>query len=661
MSGALQQYGARTLVGDAAQCAKGSHKHVLNRTPTHDQRAYPTFRTAIAWLKLAFVKIGTAFARPITRESGSVFSLTTLVAPDKEERAMRIRDKDRAVEHRLSSNGWLLLLTLLLASFAAGCGRSKPTAPSGGANPSVADQSSGTAKVSAPEPQNAASQTVASLYGRHCAACHGDKGDGKGIAAKFLYPKPRDFRAGNFRLVSTANNVPTLEDLEAVIVRGMPGSSMPPWAHLSTGERRELAEYVIELRRQGAKDVELAIAAEEETERTPEELEAAIAPLTTPGPLIEVPPLPPSSAAAIDRGRELFKSKGCAACHGNEGRGDGQQQMIDSEGLATRPRDLTRGLYKGSPEPVAVYRRILAGMPGTPMPSLQNVEPAMIADLTHFVLSLSNEAVRNAVVLTRQRIVARQVAELPDAANSSAWQQAPAVEVRTVPLWWRDDAEPVLQVQALHDGKSICLRLSWADARADEDALRSEDFEDAVAVEIFAGANEPFFGMGGTGAPIDMWFWDADRQSKSDIESVNPEVVVDIYPLNEEVVATAEYDRPGTHTAAQPPLTLPAVAAHNEIVPGNDISAASSLEAAGPGSVTFRPVKSQLVQAHGNWAEGRWTVTMTRALQVPASSGVALQPGMKVSAAFAIFDGTAKDRDGKKMVSIWQDVELEQK
>jgi hypothetical protein len=52
---------------------------------------------------------------------------------------------------------------------------------------------------------------------------------------------------------------------------------------------------------------------------------------------------------------------------------------------------------------------------------------------------------------------------------------------------------------------------------------------------------------------------------------------------------------------------------------------------------------------------------MTRALQVPASSGVALQPGMKVSAAFAIFDGTAKDRDGKKMVSIWQDVELEQK
>lgn len=159
-----------------------------------------------------------------------------------------------------------------------------------------------------------------------------------------------------------------------------------------------------------------------------------------------------------------------------------------------------------------------------------------------------------------------------------------------------------------------------------------------------------------------MWFWDADRQSADDIEKVNPNVVVDLYPFSETVVASAEYERAGTRTAAQPPISLPALAAGNQIVPSENIRAASSLETAGPGTATFRPVKSQLVDAHGEWADGRWTVVMTRALNVDvAGAGVSLEPGAKASLAFAIWDGGAKDRDGKKLVSIWQDCELEPK
>src|SRR5262245_34339429 len=37
------------------------------------------------------------------------------------------------------------------------------------------------------------------LFDNHCAACHGEKGDGNGPAARFLYPKPRDFTEGKFR------------------------------------------------------------------------------------------------------------------------------------------------------------------------------------------------------------------------------------------------------------------------------------------------------------------------------------------------------------------------------------------------------------------------------------------------------------------------------
>jgi DMSO reductase family type II enzyme heme b subunit len=296
------------------------------------------------------------------------------------------------------------------------------------------------------------------------------------------------------------------------------------------------------------------------------------------------------------------------------------------------------------------------------MPSSQSLTPKEVADLTHFILSLSNEKTREAAVLTRQRVVAKQVRSLPSEADSPVWQQVTTFPIRTTPLWWRDDAEPELSVQAVHDGKAICFRMTWVDPYPNQDAGRSEDFEDAIAVELFRGKSEPFLGMGATDAPVDMWFWDADRQSADDIETVNPNVVVDVYPFTETVVASAEYDRTGTRTAAQPPISLPALAAGNQIVPSDKSRAASSLETAGPGSATFRPVKSQLVDAHGQWTESRWTVVMTRALKVDAATGgVSLEPGTKASVAFAIWDGAAKDRDGKKLVSIWQDLELERK
>src|SRR6476659_5764528 len=71
------------------------------------------------------------------------------------------------------------------------------------------------------------------LYTQHCANCHGDQGDGNGPAARFLYPRPRNFGEAKFRLATTANSMPTDDDLMRVITRGMPGSAMFPFGHLS--------------------------------------------------------------------------------------------------------------------------------------------------------------------------------------------------------------------------------------------------------------------------------------------------------------------------------------------------------------------------------------------------------------------------------------------
>src|SRR5262249_35767798 len=76
------------------------------------------------------------------------------------------------------------------------------------------------------------------LYANYCTACHGDTGDGNGPAAKYLNPKPRNFGEGKFRLVSTVNRLPTDQDLLRVLERGMPGSAMFPFAHLSEKDRQ---------------------------------------------------------------------------------------------------------------------------------------------------------------------------------------------------------------------------------------------------------------------------------------------------------------------------------------------------------------------------------------------------------------------------------------
>src|SRR5262249_39663277 len=93
-------------------------------------------------------------------------------------------------------------------------------------------------------PAAAAAADGPRLYARHCQACHGEAGDGNGPAARVLYPRPRNFRGAKFRLVTTSNGIPTDRDLLAVITRGMPGSAMFSFGHLSDADRAALVAHV---------------------------------------------------------------------------------------------------------------------------------------------------------------------------------------------------------------------------------------------------------------------------------------------------------------------------------------------------------------------------------------------------------------------------------
>lgn len=479
------------------------------------------------------------------------------------------------------------------------------------------------------------------VYEAHCAGCHGANGDGQGIAARFLYPRPRDFRSSPFRLVSTNNGVPTLEDLEAVLVRGMPGSSMPPWPTLTKEERRAVAEHLLELRKQGMRDREKAAAEDAGEDYDADATEELIKELMTPGDAIEVGAHSPANAAAIARGKALY-AKTCASCHGETGKGDGQQKMIDVDGFATRPRDLTLGIYKGDPSYDSVYRRVLAGMPGTPMPS-SKLTPEEVGDVTQFVLSLSSEEQRAGVVMARRQVVAKRLESIPEL-TSPKWSAVRPVSLATTPLWWRDDAVRSVDVQTAHDGKTLAVRLQWADATPNEHALKPEEFEDMVAVELFQGKTEPFLGMGSAEASIDLWQWRGGAKHAGESLSLLDEYPFDT-PVYQKVVQGK--DRPDFLTAR---------AAGNPLATA---SAGSNLTAKGPGSVTFVPKASQFVKAEGAWSSGKWTVLLTRPLKVGQGEGVSLAPSGRASLAAAVWDGAARDRAAQKAITIWHDLVIE--
>jgi mono/diheme cytochrome c family protein len=493
------------------------------------------------------------------------------------------------------------------------------------------------------------------LFGNYCAPCHGEKGDGNGPAARFLYPKPRNFGEAKFRLASTLNGIPSDDDLMRVITRGMPGSAMFPFSHLAEDERRALVAQVRSLIHSATTDRVKTESAERGEPLEGAELVETVNDLTKQGQPFEIPSsLPASSPASVARGQTLYAAT-CANCHGEKGKGDGGQDQRDANGMPTRPRDFTRGIFKGGREPERLYARIRFGMPGTPMPASLQYTPEQMGDMVNFILSLSDPSAQGRVEHKRQRLVAKKsVKPLGGNGSDEDWRTAEAVPVVVSPLWWRNYDEPELRVAALHDGETLAIRFTWRDATRDDSPVRPQEFDDMASLQLFKGKPEPFLGMGDANGPLDVWLWRARWLTDADVDSVYPNMAVDIYPLEK----TAAGARP--HAAAnQPPEFLTARAAGNLTADTAGDIRGSDLQAKGFGTLTMRPRVSQDVRSSGSWKDGSWTVVFRRPLQVKDNGGISLSPGDKLSIAFAIWDGSAGDRNGQKLVSIWHDLELE--
>jgi mono/diheme cytochrome c family protein len=166
------------------------------------------------------------------------------------------------------------------------------------------------------------------IYAQNCAACHGLKGDGKGDAAAFLLPKPRNFVQANFRLRSTPpGHLPTDVDMFRAVSLGMPGTPMPPWrVNLSDEDRWAVVEYI--------KTFSPRFANTNEDRKT-------VVNLGTP---------PARNEVTLAEGKALFTKFACISCHGATGHGDGPSavSLLDDSQTRIKPRDFSKpGAFKG--------------------------------------------------------------------------------------------------------------------------------------------------------------------------------------------------------------------------------------------------------------------------------------------------------------------------
>jgi mono/diheme cytochrome c family protein len=426
----------------------------------------------------------------------------------------------------------------------------------------------------------------------------------------------------------------------------MPGSAMPSWEHLAAEQRWALVYYIKSLA-----EKPIVIKARKMPTADGSGGEG----------IIEVPKAPPFDSAARARALELYKDA-CASCHGDTGRGDGAQEQKDDEGFPTRPRDLTAGVFKGRPDPIALYRHIVAGIPGSPMPMSDWAYGDDAWHLVNYVRSLSSDRQRERVEMKKFLISATRVKELPVHPDSGVWHFSPAVNLHLMPLWWRSERPEEVTVRALHDGKEIAILMVWTDATHDHTAMRPQDFRDAAAIQFSLTQDPPFFAMGQKGNFVNIWMWKSERQADlepafQDLEKVYPNLGIDSYPNLTRSPLEQPYRQALTLQSDKTFVT--GWGAGNIVSDPQRQSPAEDLNAQGFGTLRARPPIDQKVDAKGLYSAGSYRVMFKRSIQPTGKNSVTFSPGTTVPVAFAVWNGSAGDRDGKKSVTIWQDLKLE--
>jgi mono/diheme cytochrome c family protein len=474
------------------------------------------------------------------------------------------------------------------------------------------------------------------LYLRNCAQCHGEKGDGEAYATPHLFPRPRNFTTGKFKVRTTPNGaLPTHQDLVNIIRRGMPYTSMPAWPDLSDQQLSDLAYYI--------------------TTFSPE----FSSPDRVPQP-VELPKAPGTTTESIELGKKLYAETGCVKCHGNLGRADGPSAMTltDELGYPIRAADLTQSwTFRGGSTREDIFRTMSTGFNGTPMPSFaDSLTPEQRWAITDYIVSLSGTDGPAYTNLVRAKAVLDPI-DLTKGAESFASAPVarfPILGQITEPGREFHPPTTSLTVQAIYDADSIALLVRWHDMSAQT-----------------TGTNGPSLPV-----PLEEEEGPATPAGQSEVDAADPFGQDAVSPSGQEAADPFAADV-GTPAAAasefsdavavQIPAQPPSGARKPYFIFGDaqspvdlwffDLARSEPLQFTGKGSADVTPNDTGDVTGVASYDQGEWSVIFKRPLR--ATSGAAFTPGQFMPIAFSLWDGFSRERGSKRGLTVWYSLYLE--
>jgi mono/diheme cytochrome c family protein len=481
------------------------------------------------------------------------------------------------------------------------------------------------------------------VYEKWCAGCHGSDGKGKGPAAEWMLPRPRDFTMALYQVRTTSTGqLPTDEDIRKVIDEGMPGTAMPGWSSLlSEAERDQLVTYI-------------------------KSFSAFFKNAKEPAKAMDFASAPGVSDEGIANGKAFYDKIECWKCHGRAGRGDGQSAPTqkDDTDNPIRPADLTEPWYfNGGSTTEDIYRRLKTGLDGTPMPSFSDLIQSKFMtendlwNVAQYVRSLAPEKAPEVRDVVR---AAEVQGNLPTTPDDSAWNRA---ERFYIPLVGQIVLKPRIfaptvdgvWVQALHNGQELAMRVIWHDPSKSPDPVWNEwqqkitSFMQPHETEGAAPAAAPA-GSGANVAAAPAQAAGAAAQAPAASAAAYPDMLVVQFPPTIPTGMERPYFLMGTSSK---PVYLWKWQSDNNAV----------TEAAGRGFGNVQPYGGgQQLTGSAVFDQGEWRLVLRRPLVSSDSANrLNFRTGVAIPMALFAWDGNNGESGRRGSISTWYYIYLDTK
>ncbi len=356
------------------------------------------------------------------------------------------------------------------------------------------------------------------LYDQWCSSCHGEKGDGRGPAYDFVWPKPRDFTKGTYKFKSTGSGEPPVDaDIVRTIREGNPGTTMPAWPRFTDSEVASIVVYL----KQFSPDT-----------------------FSIKGTSVKIGTPPGGKDKMIALGKEMYQTAKCWECHGKAGRGDGekgwQEKFKDDWGNRIFPADQTSPWeYRAGSDLKDVFKTITVGLDGTPMTSYGDTVPEEKRwALAYFVVS--QEQARNLGLALRVKKVNR----IPETTEDQAWDKA---EYLDIPLAGqvifdpRDFTTPLTnaRIRGMYTGSDIAVMIEWTDKQENKggDGLPPDAARIAFPAKETEAAR-PYFFMGDKKLAVNVWQWKDSESAVAELIAAGPDAITPAEQQNIRMVAS---------------------------------------------------------------------------------------------------------------------------